>query len=157
MAKLEYGDRIGRTARLSTAAGSIIFDESRTRILLARRSDNSRWSIVGGHMEAGETVAEACEREVLEETGLRVRAGRLIGVYTSPNHVIVYGDGARYQIVAFSFECDVLGGELATSDETTEFGWFSREDIDGIDLMEHHVERLVDAFEVRADAPTVVR
>ena len=79
----------------------------------------------GGHMEPGESATEACAREVWEETGLKVRIGRLIGVYTNPHRIVEYADGNRYQIVALSFEAEPIGGELGISDETTECGYFS--------------------------------
>ena len=44
-------------------------------------------------MDAGESVAEACAREVGEETGLEVRIERLIGVYSNPHRLLEYADG----------------------------------------------------------------
>ncbi len=52
--------------------------------------------------------------------------------------------------VAFSFEAEVVGGELDLSDETTEFGYFAVNELDTIDLMEHHRQRVKDATENRA-------
>jgi ADP-ribose pyrophosphatase YjhB (NUDIX family) len=152
MAELLYGERIGRQAKLSVASIAAIFDESHQAILLTRRSDNNRWCLPGGHMEAGESVEETCVREVREETGLRIKVVRLIGVYSNPHRVIRYADGNRYQIVALCFEAEVVGGELAVSDETTEFGYFTREQIAELDVMEHHIERIEDAFAGRAAA-----
>lgn len=43
----------------------------------------------GGQMEAGESASEACEREVWEETGLKVRATRLLGVYSDPDQLVI--------------------------------------------------------------------
>ena len=97
-------------------------------------------------MEPGESIAETCAREVWEETGLRVRVGRLIGLYTSPDFVIEYADGNRFQIVGASFEARVVDGELGLSDETTEYGYFAPDEIERMDLMEHHRERIADAL-----------
>ena len=84
-------------------------------------------------------------REVVEETRLIVRVGKLVGVYTTPNMVIVYADGNRIQPVAFSFEAEQIGGELGLSDETTEYGYYTLDDMKNMDMMEHHLERIIDA------------
>jgi len=103
-------------------------------------------------MEPGESAAEACEREVLEETGLRVVAKKLSGVYTSPDWVIQYGDGPKHQLVAFAFVCEFVGGELGLSNETTAYGWYTPEQIKSMDLVEHHPQRIADALADRAEA-----
>lgn len=100
-------------------------------------------------MDPGESAAETCVREALEETGLEVRLTKLVGVYTSPDLVVEYPDGNRIQPVAFSFEVEVVGGELSLSDETTEFGYFTVKEMDSLDLMEHHKERIQDAVQNR--------
>src|SRR5687768_15641029 len=146
------GERIGKSAALVAGCAAIIWDAAREKILLTRRSDNGRWCLPGGRMEAGESASEACAREVLEETGLRVRVTRLIGIYTSPDFVIEYADGNRFQIVAMSFEADVIGGTLTTSEETTEFGYFTPDEIKSMDLVEHHVPRIADAVANRREA-----
>jgi 8-oxo-dGTP pyrophosphatase MutT (NUDIX family) len=114
--------------------------------LLTRRTDNGRWCLPGGHAEPGESVAEACAREIWEETGLRVQVGRLIGVYSSPDFLLEYADGRRHQIVALNFEVKVIGGELGLSNETTEYGYFTPDEIERMDLMEHHRQRIADAL-----------
>lgn len=73
----------------------VIFDEAWEKILLTRRDDNGQWCLPGGQMEPGESAAECCEREVLEETGLRVHVRRLIGVFSSPDRLYTYPDGNR--------------------------------------------------------------
>ncbi len=45
----------------------------------ARDPEAGKWSVPGGHVEPGETMAGAVEREVLEETGLELRCGPLLG------------------------------------------------------------------------------
>jgi 8-oxo-dGTP pyrophosphatase MutT (NUDIX family) len=125
---------------------AVIWDSTRSKILLTRRTDNGRWCLPGGHAEPGESVAEACAREIWEETGLRVQVGRLIGVYSSPDFLLEYADGRRHQIVALNFEVKVTGGELGLSNETTEYGYFTPDEIERMDLMEHHRQRIVDAL-----------
>lgn len=146
MAKLIYGDRVGKRGMLRVGASSIIFDESREKVLLTKRTDNGRWCIPGGGMDPGESVEEACVREAFEETGLHVRVVRLVGVYTNPGMVVEYADGNVIQPVALSFEAVVTGGEMGLSDETTDVGYFSVEEMANLDLMENHVERIRDAM-----------
>lgn len=146
MATVVEGDRVGRQGRLVVGCSAVIFDGPRQRVLLTRRRDNGRWCLPGGQMEPGEDAAEACAREVWEETGLRVRVGRLIGVYSSPHRLLVYADGNRYQVVGLCFEARPVGGTLGLSDETTEVGYFTAAEIAALDLMEPHQERIADAW-----------
>ncbi len=77
---------------LTPAASAVVTDED-GRILLHRRSDNDLWSIPGGAMEIGESIAETAVRETREETGLDVRPLYVVGVYSNPGHVVEYSDG----------------------------------------------------------------
>ena len=97
-------------------------------------------------MDAGESAAEACAGEALEETGLVVEAGRLFGVYTTPDRIIEYANGNRHQSVSLNFVAVPVGGELGLSDETTDVGYFSAEEIKAMDVWEHHRLRTDDAF-----------
>ena len=152
MSMLNIGDRIGREGKLSLGASALVFDQSTGNVLLTRRQDNGRWCLPGGGMDPGESAAEACIREVFEETGLEVKVKRLVGIYTSPDILIEYPDGNKIQPVAFSFEVEVTGGTLGLSDETTEVGYFTIEKMEKMDMMEHHVQRIYDALEDRLEA-----
>ena len=146
VAKIIEGERIGKLGKIALGCSAVFFDPARAKILLTRRTDNGRWCLPGGRTESGESVVETCIREVLEETGLEVQIVRLLGVYSSPHRMVEYADGNRYQIVALNFEAEPLGGTLTLSDETTEYGYFSWEDMARMDVMETHVERLKDVF-----------
>jgi len=143
---LIYGDRVGKQGRLVPACDAVIFDLAREKVLLTRRSDNGRWCLPGGAMDPGESAAECCAREVLEETGLVVRVGRLIGVYSTPHRITEYPDGNRKQAFDLVFEVEWVSEELRFSDEVTEAGFFSREDMDAMDVMELFYERVDDAL-----------
>ena len=126
MSELIQGERVARGATLRAGASVLIFDQGREQVLLTRRADNRLWCLPGGGMDPGESAEETSIRETLEETGLHVRVTRLVGVYTSPNIMIQYADGNRIQPVTFSFEAEIVGGELGLSDETTGIWLFPR-------------------------------
>jgi ADP-ribose pyrophosphatase YjhB (NUDIX family) len=95
--------RDGDSSPLVPCVGAIVHDDA-GRLLLVRRGTAphaGRWTLPGGRVEAGETHAAAIEREVLEETGLTVRAGAEIG------RVVVAGDGVRYDVVDLA--CTLTG------------------------------------------------
>ena len=152
MTQVLYGPRLGREGKLRLGCSAVIFNETRTKVLLTRRSDNGLWCIPGGAMESGESAAEACEREVFEETGLKVRAKRLVGVYSNPDQLVIYPDGNKVQIVALGFEAEVLGGELSLSNETTDFGYFALDEIEGMEFFGSHKQRIQDALENQPEA-----
>ena len=143
---LIYGDRVGKQGRLVPACDAVIFDAAREKVLLTRRSDNGRWCLPGGGMDPGESATECCAREVLEETGLVVRVGRLIGVYSTPHRITEYPYGNRKQAFDLVFEAEWVSEELRSSNEVTEAGYFSREEMDSMDVMELFYERVDDAL-----------
>lgn len=145
MTRVIRGDRVGKQGRLAVGCSAVVLD-SMGNILLVRRADNGRWAVPGGYMEPGESVTEACAREVWEETGIRVRVGRLIGVYNSPHIMVEYPDGNRFQLVMLCFAAEPVEGDLCTSEETTEVGYFSRADVEDMDMSGFNRQRIDDAF-----------
>ncbi len=95
--------------------------------MLIQRADNGHWGLPGGHVEPGESVAQAAVREVLEETGFAVEVGRLIGVYSDPERQTVESSsGECSQFVNLCFEARVTGevGRPTTPEETLDRGFF---------------------------------
>jgi 8-oxo-dGTP pyrophosphatase MutT (NUDIX family) len=146
MTHILYGERIGKQGKLRLGCSAVLFDEKRETVLLTRRSDNGQWCLPGGMIEAGESVAEGCEREVWEETGLRVRVIRLTGVYSDPHHVVVYPDGNQVHIVVLNFEVELLGGEPGLSNETTGVDWFPVREAEEMNLFHDHTQHVRDAL-----------
>ncbi|WP_088320974.1 NUDIX hydrolase [Kineosporia sp. R_H_3] len=104
--------------------GALVYDDA-GRILLVRRANppaQGLWSVPGGRVEPGEDGARAVVREVAEETGLVVEAGRLVGsvLRDAP-------DGSVY--VIDDYACRVTGGALAAGDDAADAGWFSAADL----------------------------
>jgi len=151
MAQTFHGERIGKQGKIRLGCSAAIFDDT-GRVLLTKRSDNGQWCLPSGGMDSGESAAEACIREVVEETGLSVRVKRLVGVYSDPNKIIVYADGNTVQIVALHFEVEVVGGELGLSDETSDYGYFTLSQIEELDILLNHKQRILDTLANQSEA-----
>jgi ADP-ribose pyrophosphatase YjhB (NUDIX family) len=106
-----------------------IIDADR-RVLLHRRRDGGDWALPGGVMEVGESAAQAGIREVREETGLDVHITGLLGVYSTPEHIVAYDDGAVVQPLAIALIGEQLGGTLAISGESSDAGFFTADEVD---------------------------
>jgi ADP-ribose pyrophosphatase YjhB (NUDIX family) len=141
-----YGERFGKQGELRVGCSATIFDEAREKVLLTRRTDNGLWCLPGGCMESGESAAEACEREVWEETGLKVRVKRLIGVYSDPDQLVIYPDGNKVFFVILGFEVEFIDGVLGLSDETTDAGYFSLVEMESMPMHGNHKSRVEDAL-----------
>jgi 8-oxo-dGTP pyrophosphatase MutT (NUDIX family) len=110
------------------------------RILMQRRADSGNWSLPGGVMELGETIAETAVREVREETGLDIELTGILGLYTEPGHVIAYADGEIRQEFVVAYTGRVVGGVITVSDESTDVRFIAASDVD--DLPIHESTRL---------------
>ncbi|MGW1741337.1 NUDIX hydrolase [Nocardia sp. NPDC001965] len=124
MSRTDYFyDPAAPTPNTVKVAVSALVQDREGRILLIRRSDNGKYSVPGGGLEAGETVAQAVVREVREETGIEVDVIELVGVFSNPEHVIAYDDGEVRQEFSICFRAQPIGGDLRTSEESTEVEW----------------------------------
>jgi ADP-ribose pyrophosphatase YjhB (NUDIX family) len=116
------------TAQVATG---MVFTDDTGRILLVKPTYNDVWHLPGGVVEAGESPAAAAVREVKEELGLDVAAGRLLGVdYRPPT------PGGRGSALRFAFD----GGTLTLAqiehivlppDEIREWKYVGTDELDG--------------------------
>lgn len=118
-----FRDPSAPAANSVKVAVSALVQDDEGRILLIRRTDNGKYSIPGGGLEAGETVAQAVVREVQEETGIDVEVTELVGVFSNPDHVIAYDDGEVRQEFSICFRAEPIGGSPRSSDESSEVEW----------------------------------
>ena len=108
--------KVGHDKVIMPGVCAIITDDA-NRVLLEYRRDFGAWSLPGGACELGESVMEALVREVLEETGLKVEAAALLGLYTAPRYDVTYPSGDQVQNFTATFHVSRWSGELA-HDET---------------------------------------
>jgi 8-oxo-dGTP diphosphatase len=105
--------KVGNDLLLVPGVNAIVFNDA-GEILLQRALD-SRWYTPGGAIDPGEQPADACAREVLEESGLIVDPQRLVGVYAEAP--VTYANGDVVQYVVMAFACRAVGGRLRVADE----------------------------------------
>jgi ADP-ribose pyrophosphatase YjhB (NUDIX family) len=112
--------------------GAVVFRRqgASAEVLIVRRAREplaGSWSLPGGAIELGETAAEACAREVFEETGLRVEVIEPIETVD----IILRDDQGRvrYQYLVVDMLCRTAGGELRPSDDVSEVCWASVDDV----------------------------
>jgi ADP-ribose pyrophosphatase YjhB (NUDIX family) len=114
------------------AVGAIAFDQD-GRVLLVRRGRPPAaglWTVPGGRIEPGESAADACAREVAEETGLEVEVVSLAEVIERVGRA---ADGAlEHHFVILDYLVRVRGGALAAASDATEAGWFTRQEVGGL-------------------------
>jgi 8-oxo-dGTP pyrophosphatase MutT (NUDIX family) len=101
-------------------------------VLMIRRTDNGNWAVPGGAIDLGESVVEAGVRETREETGIECRVTGLVGIYTDPQHVILYtSNGEARQEFSIVLTAVPVGGQPTPSDESSDVRWVPRDDLAG--------------------------
>lgn len=130
------------------ATNGIVFNEY-TKVLLMQRDDTRTWALPGGVLDAGELPTEGVAREVREETGILVMPVRLVGVYHLSNL-------ERGSSLLFAFRCIQRGGEIETSHESPQVGWFPTRPLPNF-MLDMHRQRLRDAFAHQGGPPILAR
>lgn len=96
------------------------------RILLVKERSDGRWSLPGGFADINYSPKEVAVKEVAEETGLEVKANRLLAVIDTDRHNFPPLEYHYYKIIIL---CDLIGGELRGSCETEEAQFFDPDDL----------------------------
>lgn len=111
--------------------GAVILDAG--RVLLVRRGHapmKGEWSLPGGALEVGETLAEGVKREVLEETGLEVEPLAMVDVVDR----IARDEAGRVQFhyVLVDYLCRVTGGAAACASDAVGLRWAAMDELDEV-------------------------
>ncbi len=117
--------------------GAVVTD-GQGRLLMIRRGHEpgaGLWSIPGGRIEPDETDAEALVREMLEETGLTVEVGTLLGSVRRP--------GPNGDVIDIrDYAASIIGGTLRPGDDATDARWVAAGDLDSLEITEGLIEAL---------------
>lgn len=91
-------------------------------VLLCKERSDGKWTLPGGWADIGESPSENAIKEVKEETGLDVRATKLAAIYDRDKHDYPKSLNHVYKMY---FICEIIGGELISTLETSESAYFS--------------------------------
>jgi 8-oxo-dGTP pyrophosphatase MutT (NUDIX family) len=154
MARIDYLDDPDAPAANSLVpSANVVVADDVGRILLIRRTDNGNWALPGGAMDLGETIVQAAEREVLEETGITCRVNGLVGIYTSPRHVLEYtSNGEVRQEFSIVFTATPVSGEATRSSESSQVEWVDVADIGQL-KMHPSMKQRIDQYLMGGDQP----
>lgn len=110
---------------MSPAAGAEAVILRDDKIMLIKRSDNGLWAVPGGLVEVGETLAAAAQRELWEETGIRGRVTKLLGIFDSR----VWHSKTKAHLYHAIFLAEATDVSPRTSNESTEVAFFGEYDL----------------------------
>ncbi|EKP68954.1 NUDIX hydrolase [Acinetobacter baumannii] len=131
---------------------AVVFKEN--KLLLAKEIGDGRWSIPGGWADVGYSASENAEKEVLEETGLRVKAIKLLALTDRTKHP--HPPMFLHVYKAF-FWCEIIDGELTPSIETPEVGFFSRDELPPISTARVTEEQIQQFFDYLESIPEATK
>lgn len=122
------------------AVGALVIRKNQVLLVKRRNPPNQGlWTIPGGKIEYGETLQQAAEREIFEETGVTIKAGKPIYTFD----LIDEQDQCHYVIVDLLAE--YISGDINASDDAIAAQWFNRNKLHGrtienktIELINHN-------------------
>jgi ADP-ribose pyrophosphatase YjhB (NUDIX family) len=125
---------------------SAVFNDG--KLLMVKERASRAWTLPGGYVDVNESLSTAAEREVLEESGFTVKARKVAGVYDHRKHGY---ESHLYHFYKIYLICDLIGGSEQISLETLEVRYFSKSEIEAIELdpgrvTRKHALRMFDHF-----------
>ncbi|MCR9940542.1 NUDIX domain-containing protein [Vibrio sp. B172a] len=124
----ELRSKVGNHVLMIPGVAAVILNQS-NQLLLQKKSDGS-WSLPAGMIEPAESPSQAVIREVREETGLKVKVERVLGVFGGEGFGFTYPNGDQVEYTVVLLKCLQTGHfEEQLDDETSELAWFSKTDM----------------------------
>jgi 8-oxo-dGTP diphosphatase len=122
--------------------GAFVFDGPRVLVVKrGRPPGEGLWSVPGGRLEAGETLAQGVAREVREETGLTVEVGPFV--------CVIERFGADFHFVILDYLARVVGGTLAAATDAADARWVTDDELAALPTTEGLLDVLARARAIR--------
>lgn len=128
----------------------------RNQILLVRRGTEplkGKWSVPGGMLELGESLAAGVRREVREETGLDVDP---VAAVETVERITRQRRRVKYHYVVVDYACRLKKGRLRPASDVLDARWVRREDLPNYHLTRTAKKVILKAFEVVAPSGSAI-
>jgi len=129
--------------------GAVVIKDG--KVLLVKRGVDPKkglWAIPGGSLKLGETLQEGAEREILEETGITIRAKEPVYSFDFFERD---GDGRiRFHYVVVDMMADYISGEVQGADDALEARWVSPEELKDMEVSRNTL-KILDALKIFSD------
>ena len=127
------------------AVGAVVFKEG--KVLLVQRGHppgKGQWAIPGGSVQLGESLGEAAQREIHEETGITIKATKPIFTFES----IIKDDEGQIQFhyVIVDLAAEYIGGELKPGDDAVDVRWVAADEMGTLEVSPPTLDLLKNQF-----------
>ena len=130
------------------AAGAMVTNEKGEVLLV--KNPRRGWEFPGGQVENGEDLIQAVIREVKEEAGVDIKVISLAGVYSNTKSYLGWDNKTFVPTkVIFDFIAEYIDGELKTSEESIEVGWFEKDQVMDLITEPYIKDRMNDMLEYK--------
>lgn len=130
------------------AAGAMVTNEKGEVLLV--KNPRRGWEFPGGQVENGEDLIQAVTREVKEEAGVDIKVISLAGVYSNTKSYLGWDNKTFVPTkVIFDFIAEYIDGELKTSEESIEVGWFEKDQVMDLITEPYIRDRMNDMLEYK--------
>jgi 8-oxo-dGTP diphosphatase len=135
MSRREYPDQP------VVGVGAVVIKDG--KVLLVKRGvppNKGIWAIPGGSLKLGETLQEGAEREILEETGITIKAG---DPFYSFDFFERDGHGRiRFHYVIVDMKGDYISGDVQGADDALDARWISPEELNDLPVSKNTLKIL---------------
>jgi len=127
-------------------ARAVIFKES--KLLLVKEKSDNKWALPGGWADIGITLKENLIKESLEEAGAVVKPRKIIMIHDRNSRVF---DNFPYSVYKIFVLCDYISDSYIENIETTETGFFTRENLPELSIVRNTGEEIEECFKFLED------
>jgi ADP-ribose pyrophosphatase YjhB (NUDIX family) len=125
------------------------------KLLLVRERTDGLWTLPGGWADVNDSPSEAVEREVLEESGFRTRAERMLAVFDRARHP--HEPPFPFHVYKLFVLCGLQGGKARTTFETSEVDFFGQDEIPPLSISRITLDQIHFCFETQKNPTTLCR